>query len=54
MPESPTSLQELCLDFICDNVLALCEVQPSDCGGAGEINCGETSTAFNAVGKFNI
>ncbi|KAK0177397.1 hypothetical protein PV328_001455 [Microctonus aethiopoides] len=49
MPESPTSLQELCLDFICDNVLALCEVQPSDGGGAGEINCGETSTAFNAV-----
>lgn len=30
MFESPRSLQEVCVDFICDNVLALCEVQPSE------------------------
>ncbi|XP_012283903.1 protein zyg-11 homolog B [Orussus abietinus] len=33
MFESPRSLQEVCVDFICDNVLALCEVQPGDSGG---------------------
>lgn len=30
MFESPRSLQEVCIDFICDNVLALCEVHPGD------------------------
>lgn len=30
MFESPNSLQDVCIDFICDNVLALCEVQPGD------------------------
>lgn len=34
MFESPRSLQEVCLDFICDNVLALCEVHPGDNGGS--------------------
>ncbi|XP_035739277.1 protein zyg-11 homolog B-like [Vespa mandarinia] len=32
MFESPRSLQEVCIDFICDNVLALCEVHPGDTG----------------------
>lgn len=32
MYESPRSLQEICIDFICDNVLALCEVHPGDTG----------------------
>ncbi|XP_024871172.1 protein zyg-11 homolog B-like [Temnothorax curvispinosus] len=30
MFESPRSLQEVCIDFICGNVLALCTVHPSD------------------------
>ncbi|XP_036150021.1 protein zyg-11 homolog B isoform X3 [Monomorium pharaonis] len=30
MFESPRSLQEVCIDFICDNILGLCKVQPSD------------------------
>ncbi|XP_015119052.1 protein zyg-11 homolog B isoform X1 [Diachasma alloeum] len=33
MFESPRSLEEVCVDFICDNVLALCEVQLGDSGG---------------------
>ncbi|XP_046464898.1 protein zyg-11 homolog B isoform X1 [Neodiprion pinetum] len=32
MFESPRSLQEVCVDFICDNVLVLCEVHPGDSG----------------------
>ncbi|XP_011688898.1 PREDICTED: protein zyg-11 homolog B-like isoform X3 [Wasmannia auropunctata] len=30
MFESPRSLQEVCIDFICGNVLGLCKVHPSD------------------------
>ncbi|XP_066589972.1 protein zyg-11 homolog B-like [Prorops nasuta] len=30
MCESPRSLQEICIDFICDDVLALCEVHYGD------------------------
>ncbi|KAI4503158.1 hypothetical protein M0802_002202 [Mischocyttarus mexicanus] len=30
MYESPKSLQEVCIDFICNNVLALCDVHPGD------------------------
>uniref|UniRef100_A0A0C9QN69 ZYG11B_0 protein n=1 Tax=Fopius arisanus TaxID=64838 RepID=A0A0C9QN69_9HYME len=33
MFESPKSLEEVCIDFICENVLALCELQPGDSGG---------------------
>lgn len=32
MFESPRSLQEVCVDFICDNVLALCEFHSSNSG----------------------
>lgn len=32
MFESPRSLQEVCVDFICDNVLVLCDLHPGDCG----------------------
>ncbi|XP_048509756.1 protein zyg-11 homolog B-like isoform X2 [Athalia rosae] len=32
MFESPRSLQEVCVDFICDNVLVLCEVHSGECG----------------------
>lgn len=30
MFESPRSLQEVCIDFICGNVLGLCEVHLGD------------------------
>ncbi|XP_043479584.1 protein zyg-11 homolog B-like [Leptopilina heterotoma] len=33
MFESPRSLQEVCMDFICDNILALCDVHPGETGG---------------------
>ncbi|KAG7188107.1 hypothetical protein KM043_015956 [Ampulex compressa] len=60
MFESPRSLQEVCIDFICDNVLGLCEVHLSDTGeqsptlsptGACEqqINC-----TNNSDGKTNM
>ncbi|XP_043289937.1 protein zyg-11 homolog B-like isoform X2 [Venturia canescens] len=37
MFESPKSLQEACVVFICDNVLALCEVHPGDNGGSSSL-----------------
>ncbi|XP_015602670.1 protein zyg-11 homolog B isoform X3 [Cephus cinctus] len=33
MFESPRSLQEVCVDFICDNVHALCDVHPAEAIG---------------------
>ncbi|XP_008201802.1 protein zyg-11 homolog B isoform X1 [Nasonia vitripennis] len=38
MFESPRSLQEVCIDYICDNVMALCDFHPSESGGTSS-NC---------------
>lgn len=44
MFESPRSLQEVCVDFICDNVLALCEVHSSNIGSTNFNQLSTTTT----------
>ncbi|XP_057334079.1 protein zyg-11 homolog B-like isoform X1 [Microplitis mediator] len=49
MFESPRSLQEVCVDFICDNVLALCEVHSSNIGST---NFNQLSTTTTEEGRL--
>ncbi|XP_076242174.1 protein zyg-11 homolog B isoform X3 [Calliopsis andreniformis] len=43
MFESPRSLLEVCMDFICDNVLGLCEVHLGDTGEHSPTSLGATT-----------
>lgn len=43
MFESPRSLREVCIDFICDNVLGLCEVHLGDAGEHSSTSSGTTT-----------
>lgn len=43
MFESPRSLLEVCIDFICDNVLGLCEVHLGDTGEHSPTSSGATT-----------
>ncbi|XP_076242167.1 protein zyg-11 homolog B isoform X2 [Calliopsis andreniformis] len=45
MFESPRSLLEVCMDFICDNVLGLCEVHLGDTGEHSPTSLGATTCA---------
>ncbi|XP_025074862.1 protein zyg-11 homolog B-like isoform X1 [Pogonomyrmex barbatus] len=63
MFESPRSLQEVCIDFICGNVLGLCKVHPSDTNSPNTLsnsivsdqrdncilNSNSTNVAFNTA-----
>ena len=47
MFESPRSLQEFCIDYICDNVMALCEFHPQEGNGVPS-NC----STLPCIGKI--
>ncbi|XP_057336144.1 protein zyg-11 homolog B-like isoform X2 [Microplitis mediator] len=53
MFESPRSLQEVCVDFICDNVLALCEVHSSNIGSTNFNQLSTTTTEGRLIYNAN-
>ncbi|XP_014295934.1 protein zyg-11 homolog B isoform X2 [Microplitis demolitor] len=53
MFESPRSLQEVCVDFICDNVLALCEVHSSNIGSTNFNQLSTTTTEGRLIYNTN-
>ncbi|XP_014203818.1 protein zyg-11 homolog B [Copidosoma floridanum] len=48
MFESPRSLQEVCIDYICDNVMALCEYHPQENGG------GSSSSSSGCISTSSV
>lgn len=51
MFESPRSLQEVCIDYICDNVINLCEYHPQENGDNGSSSSSSYTSNQFITGK---